>query len=186
MKNHLVHMTGQCSMSPSNSLPKYESSHEFQTKKRRQEMRHNEEAAKKQKMQHPQQHSRWPPQQHGVGQAHAAPHWPAGPNHPINNGPPPQLPAGGPSGHHYYQNPRGPAPASNGYQTGGYNNRSRGGYSSGSYPSQSRGAPYGAGPSGGYGVRPPNYSQNGGQFSGSGRGQNPMGGARNQRYGGWQ
>ncbi|KAG2317305.1 hypothetical protein Bca52824_020427 [Brassica carinata] len=132
--------------------------------------------------------TRWPPQQHGVGQTHAAPHWPAGPNHPINNGPPPQLPAGGPSGHHYYQNPRGPAPGSNGYgnQTGGYNNRSRGGYSSGSFPSQGRGAPYGAGPSGGYGVRPPNYSQSGGQYGGSGRGQNPMGGARNQRYGGWQ
>nr|VDD51563.1 unnamed protein product [Brassica oleracea] len=178
---------------PSNSLPKYESSHEFQTKKRRQEMRHNEEAAKKQKMQHPQQHSRWPAQQHGVGQTHAAPHWPAGPNHPVNNGPPPQIPAGGPSGHHYYQNPRGPAPDSNGYhhpsgnQTGGYNNnRSRGGYSSGSFPSQGRGAPYGAGPSGGYGVRPPTYSQSGGQYGGSGRGQNPMGGARNQRYGGWQ
>ncbi|VVA97097.1 unnamed protein product [Arabis nemorensis] len=170
------------------SLPTYESSHEFQTKKKRQEMRQNEEAAKKQKLQHP-QHSRLPPQQHGVGQSHAASHWPAGPNHLMNNAPPPQLPAGGPSGHHYYQNQRGGAPGPNRYhpsgnQTGGYNNQSRGGYSSGSFPSQGRGAPYGAGPSGGYGVGPPNYSQGGGggQY---GRGQNPTGGARNQQYG-WQ
>ncbi|CAN7046431.1 hypothetical protein IGI04_008669 [Brassica rapa subsp. trilocularis] len=182
------------------SLPTYESSHEFQTKKKRQQMRHNEEAAKKQKLQHPQQqqHSRLPPQQHGVGQSHAAPHWPGGPNHPINNGPPPQLPAGGPSGHNYYQKARvGGAPGPNRYppggnQTGGYNNsQSRGGYSSGSYPPQGRGgAPYGGagprGPSGGYGAGPPNYSQGGGgQYGGSGRGQNPMGGARNQQYG-WQ
>ncbi|XP_019094227.1 PREDICTED: cyclin-dependent kinase C-2-like isoform X2 [Camelina sativa] len=177
------------------SLPTYESSHEFQTKKKRQQMRHNEEAAKKQKLQHPQQqHSRLPPQQHGVGQSHAAPHWPAGPNHPMNNNvPPPQLPAGGP-GSQYYGKPRGGAPGPNRYppsgnQTGGYNNQSRGGYSSGSYPPQSRGAPYGAGPRpGGYSVGPPNYPQGGGQYggsSGSGRGQNPMGGARNQQYG-WQ
>lgn len=157
-------------------------------------MRHHEEAAKKQKLQHPQQqHSRLPQQQHG-GHSHAAPHWPAGPNHPINNGPPPQLPAGGPSSHQYYQKPRGGAPGPNrfppsGNQSGGYNNQSRGGYSSGSYPPQGRGAPYGAGPrgpSGGYGVGPPNYSQGGGQYGGSGssgRGQNPMGGARNQQYG---
>ncbi|KFK38426.1 hypothetical protein AALP_AA3G111700 [Arabis alpina] len=158
------------------SLPKYESSHEFQTKKRRQEMRQNEEAAKKQKLQHPQQ------QQHGVGQTHAASHWPAGPNHPMHNAPPPQLShAGGPSGHHYYQNPHGGTPGPNRYhpngnQSGGYNNQSRGGYSSsGSYPSRGRGAPYGVGP--------PNYSQGGGQY---GRGQNPIaGGARNQQYG-WQ
>lgn len=177
------------------SLPTYESSHEFQTKKKRQQMRHNEEAAKKQKLQHPQQqHSRLPPQQHGVGQSHAAPLWPAGPNHPMNNNaPPPQIPAGG---HYYGGKPRGGAPVPNRYppsgnQTGGYNNQSRGGYSSGAYPPQGRGAPYGAGPrgpSGGYGVGPPNYSQGGGQYGGSGgsgRGQNPMGGARNQQYG-WQ
>nr|BAD95345.1 cdc2-like protein kinase [Arabidopsis thaliana] len=158
-------------------------------------MRHNEEAAKKQKLQHPQQqHSRLPPQQHGVGQSHAAPLWPAGPNHPMNNNaPPPQIPAGG---HYYGGKPRGGAPVPNRYppsgnQTGGYNNQSRGGYSSGAYPPQGRGAPYGAGPrgpSGGYGVGPPNYSQGGGQYGGSGgsgRGQNPMGGARNQQYG-WQ
>ncbi|KAL9319594.1 hypothetical protein ACSQ67_011433 [Phaseolus vulgaris] len=42
------------------SLPKYESSHEFQTKKKRQQQRQNEENAKRLKMQHPQQHSRLP------------------------------------------------------------------------------------------------------------------------------
>ncbi|CAE6094012.1 unnamed protein product [Arabidopsis arenosa] len=169
------------------SLPTYESSHEFQTKKKRQQQRQNEEAAKRQKVQHPpQQHSRLPPLQHG-GQSHAAPHWPAGPNHPTNNAPP-QVPAG-PS-HHFYGKPRGP-PGPNRYppsgnQSGGYN-QSRGGYSSGSYPPQGRGAPYVAGPrgpsGGAYGVGPPNYTQ-GGQYGGSGssgRGQNP----RNQQYG-WQ
>ncbi|KAF2580687.1 hypothetical protein F2Q68_00003910 [Brassica cretica] len=166
-------------------LPTYESSHEFQTKKMRQQMRHNEEAAKKQKLQHPQQ-------QQGGGQSHAAPHWLSGPNHSMNNVLPPQLPAGGPSGHHYYQKQRGGgAPGPNRYppsanQSGGYNYQSREGYSSGPYPPQGRGAPYGAGPSGGYGVGPPpNYSQGGGQYGGSGRGQNPTGGARNQQYG-WQ
>ncbi|ESQ29781.1 hypothetical protein EUTSA_v10023419mg [Eutrema salsugineum] len=174
------------------SLPKYESSHEFQTKRKRQEMRHNEEAAKKRKLQHPQQQqSRLPPQQHS--RLPPQQHWPAGPNLPINNAPPPQLPAAGPSGHHYYQKPRGDAPDPNRYhhsgnQTGGYNNQSRGGYSNGSFPPQGRGAPYGAdprGPSSRYGVGPPNYSHDGGQYGGSGRGQNPMGGARNQQYG-WQ
>lgn len=169
------------------SLPTYEASHEFQTKKKRQEQRQREEAAKRQKVHHPQQqHSRLPPLQHG-GQSHAAPHWPA---HPTNNAPP-QVPAG-PS-HHFYGKPRGP-PGPNRYppsgnQSRGYN-QSRGGYSSGSYHQQGRGAPYVGGgprgPSGGgaYGVGPPNYTQ-GGQHGGSGRGQNTMGGSRNQQYG-WQ
>ncbi|CAL5339985.1 unnamed protein product [Camellia sinensis] len=39
------------------SLPKYESSHEFQTKKKRQQQRQNKEMAKRQKLQHPQQHA---------------------------------------------------------------------------------------------------------------------------------
>ncbi|XP_010523357.2 PREDICTED: cyclin-dependent kinase C-1-like, partial [Tarenaya hassleriana] len=128
------------------SLPAYEASHEFQTKKKRQQQRQNEEAAKRQKVQHPQQQHRLPPIQHGGGQSHPPPHWPGGPNHPINNAPP-QV-AAGPS-HQYYG--RGPPPR------------------------------------GGYGVGPPNYPQ-GGQYgggSGSGRGQNPMGGGRNQQYG-WQ
>ncbi|KAL0789135.1 hypothetical protein Bca101_005381 [Brassica carinata] len=169
---------------PFNSLPTYESSHEFQTKKMRQQMRHNEEAAKKQKL-----------QQQGGGQSHAAPHWPSGPNHSMNNVVT--------YCHHNYplvdlaatttnQKQRGGgAPGPNRYppsanQSGGYNYQSREGYSSGPYPPQGRGAPYGAGPSGGYGVGPPpNYSQGGGQYGGSGRGQNPTGGARNQQYG-WQ
>ncbi|KAL1536730.1 [pyruvate dehydrogenase (acetyl-transferring)] kinase [Salvia divinorum] len=55
------------------SLPKYESSHEFQTKKRRQQQRQNEEIAKRQKLQHPQQHARLPPIQQS-GQSHPQ-HW---------------------------------------------------------------------------------------------------------------
>nr|CAD1826347.1 unnamed protein product [Ananas comosus var. bracteatus] len=43
------------------SLPKYESSHEFQTKKKRQQQRQQEETAKRQKLQHPQPHTRLPP-----------------------------------------------------------------------------------------------------------------------------
>ncbi|CAL5417145.1 unnamed protein product [Camellia sinensis] len=40
------------------SLPKYESLHEFQTKKKRQQQRQNEEMAKRHKLQHLQQHAR--------------------------------------------------------------------------------------------------------------------------------
>ncbi|KAF5737992.1 cyclin-dependent kinase C-1-like [Tripterygium wilfordii] len=177
------------------SLPKYESSHEFQTKKKRQQQRQNEEAAKRQKLQHPQQHSRLPPIQHS-GQAHPT-HWP-GPNHPMNNAPP--TVSAGPS-HQHYGKSRGPPGGPNRYhqggnQSGGYNpNRGGqvGGYSSGPYPPQGRGPPYPsggmpAGPrgaSGNYGVGPPNFSQSG-QYGGSaGRGPNPMAGNQNQQSG-WQ
>ncbi|KAJ0097255.1 hypothetical protein Patl1_27219 [Pistacia atlantica] len=176
------------------SLPQYESSHEYQTKKRRQQQRQHEEAAKRQKIHHSQQHGRLPPIQH-TGQSH---HW-SGPNHPMNNAAPP-VPAG--PGHHHYGKPRGPPGGPNRYasgnQSGGYNqNRGGqvGGYNNGPYPPQGRGPPYAGGgmpangprgPSGGYGVGPPNYSQSG-QYgnSGTGRGPNPPGGSRNQQYG-WQ
>lgn len=181
------------------SLPKYESSHEFQTKKKRQQQRQNEETAKRQKLQHPQQHTRLPPIQHTGGQAHPS-HW-HGPNHPINN---PQPPVSAGPSHHQYGRPRGPPGGPNRYppsgnQSGGYNqNRGAqvGGYSGGPYPPQGRGPPYAGsgmpapgqrGAASGYGVGPPNYSQSS-QFGGSagGRGPNPMGGNRNQQYGGWQ
>ncbi|XP_041008740.1 cyclin-dependent kinase C-1-like isoform X1 [Juglans microcarpa x Juglans regia] len=181
------------------SLPKYESSHEFQTKKKRQQQRQNEETAKRQKLQHPQQHARLPPIQQHTGQAHPS-HW-HGPNHPINNAQPPV--STGPS-HNQYGRPRGPPGGPNRYppsanQSGGGYNQNRGAqvgsYSGGPYPSQGRGPPYGGsgmpapsqrGAASGYGVGPPNYSQSG-QFGGSagGRGPNPLGGNRNQQYG-WQ
>ncbi|KAI4305863.1 hypothetical protein L6164_029199 [Bauhinia variegata] len=179
------------------SLPKYESSHEFQTKKKRQQQRQHEENAKRQKMQHPQQHGRLPPiQQSGQPHGQMRP----GPNQPI------QPPVGaGPS--HHYGKPRGPSGGPGRYPPGGnpgggYNHPNRGGqgggggYGSGPYPPQGRGAPYGsngmpgAGPrgggGGGYGVGAPNYGQ-GGPYGGSaaGRGSNMMGGNRNQQYG-WQ
>ncbi|KAL5545916.1 hypothetical protein UlMin_005603 [Ulmus minor] len=183
------------------SLPKYESSHEFQTKKKRQAQKQNEEAAKRQKLQHPQHHGRLPPIQQS-GQAHAQMR--PGPNHPIHGS---QAPvAAGPSNH--YGKPRGPSGGPGRYPQsgnagGGYPHPNRGGqggggnYSSGAYPPQGRGAPYGssgmagAGPRGGggsgYGVGAPNYPQNGPYGgSGSGRGSNMMGGNRNQQYGGWQ
>ncbi|GER49609.1 cyclin dependent kinase C [Striga asiatica] len=154
-------------------LPKYESSHEFQTKKKRQQQRQNEEIAKRQKLQHPQQHARLPPIQHSAqtqtqAQAH---HW--------NNTTNPQPPI---AGHHQYGKPRGP-PA------GGPNNR----YppAGGPYPSQGRVAqpyPVNSGPRGAYGSGPPPppASYSGSQYGVSGgRGQNPAGGSRNQQFG-WQ
>ncbi|PSS26579.1 Cyclin-dependent kinase [Actinidia chinensis var. chinensis] len=179
------------------SLPKYESSHEFQTKKKRQQQRQNEEIAKRQKLQHPQQHARLPPIQQ-TGQAHPQ-HW-TGLNHPVSNYQPPA--SAGPS-HHHYGKPRGPPGGPNRYPpsgnpSGGYypdRGGQGGGYTSGSYPPQGRAPPYSgssvpaSGPRGavsGYGVAPANYSQ-GGQYAGSGagRGPNPMGGNRSQQYG-WQ
>ncbi|XP_058185129.1 cyclin-dependent kinase C-1-like [Rhododendron vialii] len=166
------------------SLPKYESSHEFQTKKKRQQQRQNEEMAKRQKLQHPQQHTRLPPIQQ-TGQSHPPPHW-AGP---TNSYPPPV--SSGPT-HHQYGKPRGPPGGGpsryppSGNPSGGYypdRGSQGGGYTTGSYPPQGRGQPYPGGASG-YAAGPPNYSQ-GGQYGGSGtsRGPNPIGGNRTQQYG---
>ncbi|GKU93531.1 hypothetical protein SLE2022_352380 [Rubroshorea leprosula] len=181
------------------SLPKYESSHEFQTKKKRQQQRQNDENAKRQKQQHPQPHSRLPPIQQS-GQAH--PQMRAGPNPPMHGS---QAPVASGASHHYGK-PRGPPGGPGRYPPSGtsgvYNHSNRGGqgggggYNSAPYPPQGRGPPYGssgmpgAAPRGGagsnYGVGPPNYPQ-GGPYgaSGSGRGSNMMGGNRNQQYG-WQ
>ncbi|KAI5669878.1 hypothetical protein M9H77_19731 [Catharanthus roseus] len=178
------------------SLPKYESSHEFQTKKKRQQQRQNEEMAKRQKLQHPQQHSRLPPiQQQGQSQ-----HW-TGPNHHLNASHNPL--SSGPN-HHQYGKPHGGPGGPNRYPQSGnpsggfYSDRGAqgGNYSSGGYPPQGRGPPYpggAVGPSGprggaagGYGV-PPNYPQSN-QYGGSGAGRGPnssMPGNRNQQYG-WQ
>ncbi|NP_001340101.1 cyclin-dependent kinase C-2 [Zea mays] len=180
------------------SLPKYEASHEFQTKKKRQQQRQAEEAAKRQKLNHPPPHSRLPPIQQ-PGQAHPQ----IRPGQGMHNVPPV---AAGP-GHHYTK-PRGPGGPNRyppgGNQGGGYNpNRGGqgGGYGSGPYPQQGRGPPYPgggmggtAGPRGsggsGYGAGGPNYQQ-GGPYgaSGPGRGSNYSqgGGSRNQQqYGNWQ
>ncbi|CAK7340348.1 unnamed protein product [Dovyalis caffra] len=182
------------------SLPKYDASHEFQTKKKRQQQRQHEENAKRQKMQHPQQHSRLPPIQQS-GQGH--PQMRSGPNQPMHGSQPPV--AAGPS--HHYGKPRGPVGGPGRYPpsgtSGGYNHPNRGGqgggtYGSGPYPPQGRAPPYGSsgmsgaptrggGGSSGYGVGGPNYPQGGPPYggSGAGRGSNMMGGNRNQQYG-WQ
>ncbi|XP_050234386.1 cyclin-dependent kinase C-2-like [Mercurialis annua] len=167
------------------SIPKYESSHEFQTKKKRQQQRQLEENAKRQKLQHPQQHGRLPPIQQS-GQPHLQMR--SGPNQPNHNSQPPV--AVGPSTHHYGK-PRGPAgryPAS-----GGYNQPNRGGqgggFGSGPYPPQGRVPPYGStgmpgAPRGGVGA--PIHPQGAPYGSaGAGRGSNMMGGNRNQQYS-WQ
>ncbi|GAB2277131.1 Cyclin-dependent kinase C-2 [Dionaea muscipula] len=187
------------------SLPKYESSHEFQTKKKRQQQRQHEEAAKRQKMQHPQQHpqqhQRLPPIQQS-GHAHAQVY--PGPNQPIHSSQPPV--ATGP-GHHYGKpqgNSGGPSryPQS-GNPPGGYNHPNRGGqgggrgYGNAPHPPQGRGPPYGSsGMPGGSGLRggggsgygaAPNYPKSGPYGgSGGGRGSNMMGGNRNQQQYGWQ
>ncbi|KAI3783603.1 hypothetical protein L1987_42687 [Smallanthus sonchifolius] len=146
------------------SLPKYESSHEFQTKKKRQQ-RQNEEMAKRQKVQ---QYTCLPPvQQSGEAQAHSQ-HWAGGHNHPISNTGQAPLVTGGPS-HQQYSKPHGPT----------NHNPSVGGY----YTDWSAGQ----GSSAGYGVGPPNYSlsaQYGGNSGAAGRGPN-MAGNRNQSYS-WQ
>ncbi|KAL6972440.1 Cyclin-dependent kinase C-1 [Sarracenia purpurea var. burkii] len=189
------------------SLPKYESSHEFQTKKKRQQQRQHEETAKRQKLQHQQQHTRLPPiQQTGQGHAQMRP----GPSQPMHGSQPPVV--AGPS--HHYAKPRGPSggptsrypQAGNPTASGGYNHTNRGqggggGYGSGPYPPQGRGPPYGSssipsagGPRGagvsGYGVGAPNYPQGGapyGSSGGGGRGSSMISGGnnRNQQYG-WQ
>ncbi|XP_075474287.1 cyclin-dependent kinase C-1-like isoform X3 [Primulina tabacum] len=176
------------------SLPKYDSSHEFQTKKKRQQQRQNEEIAKRQKLQHPQQHTRLPPIQQ-TGQPHAQ-HW-AGPGHPMNNS---QTPLPAVPSHNQYGKSRGPPGGPNKYPQSGvtgsyYQDRGgqTGAYNSGPYPTQGRGVQYAGnsappngpqGASGGYGA-PPNYPQSGQYGVSGGRGPNPMGGNRNQQFG-WQ
>lgn len=178
-----------CAYLVSYSLPKYESSHEFQTKKKKQQRRQTEEITKGSKSQHYHKHYRLPPIQH-TGQA--PPQW-YGPNHPINDAQPPL--SAGPSHHHYgkpHGPPGGPSRYPPGNQGGPYHlNRGGqvGGYSGGPYPPQGRAPPYAgsgmAAPSsrgapGGYGVGPPNYSQtNQYGIPAAGRGVN----IRNQQYG---
>eukprot|EP00252_Welwitschia_mirabilis_P017453 TRINITY_DN3867_c0_g2_i1.p1 TRINITY_DN3867_c0_g2~~TRINITY_DN3867_c0_g2_i1.p1 ORF type:complete len:284 (-),score=67.64 TRINITY_DN3867_c0_g2_i1:764-1615(-) len=172
--------------SPS-SLPKYEASHEFQTKKKRQQQRQYDEMAKRQKISHPQQHVRLPPMQTG-GQQNPMPLRP-GPNQQPMHNPTPSVPVGP-----HYAAPRGAAGAQtrhpqgvrpmHGGQGGGYN--SNRGYG----PPQQQGGGYhghgmgNQGPRGGaYGVRGTGYSQ-GGAYGGpvGGRGPN-MGGNRGQQFG---
>ncbi|KDP36429.1 hypothetical protein JCGZ_08698 [Jatropha curcas] len=173
------------------SLPKYESSHEFQTKKKRQQQRQHEENAKRQKLQHPQQHGRLPPIQQS-GQAHAQMR--SGPNQPVHNSQP--AVAAGPS-HHYGKPGPGRYPPSG--TSGGYNHPNRGGqgggYGTGQYPPHGRAPPYGSSgmpgaPRGGgnYPQGAPNYPQGGAPYgsSGAGRGSNMMGGNRNNQHYGWQ
>ncbi|KAL0370275.1 UNVERIFIED_CONTAM: Cyclin-dependent kinase C-2 [Sesamum angustifolium] len=105
------------------SVCQYESSHEFQTKKKRQQQRQHEENSKRQKLQHQQQHSRLPPiQQSGHAHAQMRP----GPNPPMHGQP--QV-AGAP-GHHYGK-PRGPSAGQEVSSLveilGGYNHRGQGG-----------------------------------------------------------
>ncbi|KAI3706097.1 hypothetical protein L1987_76352 [Smallanthus sonchifolius] len=168
------------------SLPKYESSHEFQTKKKRQQ-RQNEEIAKRQKVQ---QHTRLPPvQQPGQAQAHSQ-HWAGGHNHPMSNTGQAPLVTGGPSHQQQYSKPRGPSGGPNRYPPGTNPNPSVGGYytdwsaaqggvgfSGGPYPPQAhvQSASGSRGSSAGYGVGPPSYSQSaqyGGNSGAGGRGPN--------------
>ncbi|KAG6555828.1 hypothetical protein Mapa_002469 [Marchantia paleacea] len=169
------------------SLPKYEASHEFQTKKKRQQQRQQqEELAKRQKTQHQQSHhQRLPVAQGGHGPRSA----PSQSSH----GPPPSIPSG--PGHHYGAGARGP-----GGPPGRHLNQGR-------PPAGGNPGGYGAnrgGPAGPYGIPPPQgggytappgmpgqagrapgtygagYPQGGGY--GGGRGL-AMGSGRGQQYG---
>ncbi|XP_050388160.1 cyclin-dependent kinase C-1-like [Argentina anserina] len=157
------------------SLPKYESSHEFETKKRKQEQRQLEEQNKRPRL----QHGRLPPYQHAEPHQtkDTQPSYSAGPSHhPYGKHP---APPGGPS---MYP----PRNQSGAYNRGGH----AGGYSGEPYPPQGRAPQYNGssmpaasgprGPPGGYGVGPPNYSQSS-QYGGPapGRGMNN----RSQQYG---
>lgn len=140
------------------SLPKYEASHEFQTKKKRQQQRQHDENVKRQKLQHQQQqqqHSRLPPGQQ------------------MRPGPNAQAQVGG----HHYGKPR-PSSGAGGRYPPNYNhpNRGQGGYGAGPYPPP---PPHGRGA----GPRGPNFPPYG--SSGAGRGSNMMPGNRNQQYN-WQ
>ncbi|MCL7035486.1 hypothetical protein MKW94_011671 [Papaver nudicaule] len=176
------------------SLPKYESSHEFQTKKKRQQQRQLEETVKRQKL----QHSRVPPNQSGHPQLRP------GANQPIHNSQPPV--AAGAS--HHYGKPRGPSGGPSRYSQGGNPNSGfnpnrasqggGGGYNSGPYPPPplGRGPPYAAngmpGPRGGgntYGYNGSNYPPHNGPYtggSGSGSGRGTLGNnikSHQQQYG---
>ncbi|PWA67853.1 serine/threonine-protein kinase Rad53 [Artemisia annua] len=172
------------------SLPKYEASHEFQTKKKRQQQRQHDEAAKRQKIQHQQQqHSRIPPpMQQQSGQAHAQMR-PGPPNAPMHGSQPQLVAGGGGPGHHYGKPRGGPSGGSNRYPQGG--NPSGGGYNhhpnrgSGPYPPpQAYGR--GAGGNSSYAGGPPNYSQGSGSYSGAGGPGGGRGNARGQQYNNWQ
>ncbi|XP_076893555.1 cyclin-dependent kinase C-2-like [Bidens hawaiensis] len=151
------------------SLPKYEASHEFQTKKKRQQHRQHDEAAKRQKIQHQQQHSRIPPPMQQSGQTHGQ----------MRPGPPMQLAAGGGPSHHYGKS-RGPPAGSSRYPqpSGGYSHHPN------RPPPQAYGR--GGGSNSGYVGGPQNYSQGGGggggSYGGAGGGRgNAMGGNRGQQ-----
>lgn len=180
--------------SPS-SLPKYEASHEFQTKRKRQQQRQQQDdMTKRQKTQHPQQpHGRLPPPQQNISG-----HMPLrpGPSQPVHNPAPlPSAPA-----HHYGGGQRAPGGPQTRYpQPGrppqggprGTYNQSRGGQGSSGYgPAQPGGY---APPAGvGQGARGSNYPSGntnyaqGNSYStvtGGGRGPNSTGTGRAQQYG---
>eukprot|EP00246_Nothoceros_aenigmaticus_P013872 TRINITY_DN500_c0_g1_i3.p1 TRINITY_DN500_c0_g1~~TRINITY_DN500_c0_g1_i3.p1 ORF type:complete len:415 (+),score=57.03 TRINITY_DN500_c0_g1_i3:271-1515(+) len=98
------------------SLPKYEASHEYQTKKKRQQHRQQQDEMAKRQKTFQQQHTRLPPLQQQGGQEPLRP----GPSHPGHN--PQQM--GGGSGYHYGgRGPSGPQRHNQGGRPpqGGYN-----------------------------------------------------------------
>ncbi|XP_048501878.1 cyclin-dependent kinase C-1 isoform X2 [Beta vulgaris subsp. vulgaris] len=163
------------------SLPKYESSHEFQTKRKRQQQRLKEETARRQNLPCPQPHARLPPIQNSG-------HIVQGHRHSMNQLPRP-IPTGPPS--NTYGDPlvaglSNRFPASGNPTTGYVPTHSvqaqAGGMSTGPYPPHVRAAPYAVNnmtnrsstPS--YVPGPPGFSH---------RPPNPMASNRNQQYG-WQ
>ena len=164
------------------SLPKYESSHEFQTKKKRQKQRLNEEIAKRQNLPYPPPHVRLPPIQQ-VGPVFQE-HW-GETNHSTSRYQ--RTPSTGPS--NSYSNPVTEAGLPSRYPPRGYNPSH--GLQAGQYHPHGRAGPY-AGSSmshrsttGGYAAGPPGYSHNNQYGVSAGHGPNLMASNRNQQYG-WQ
>lgn len=173
------------------SLPKYEASHEYQTKKKRQQQRQQqEELAKRQKTQHPQPHSRLPPMQQPV-QGHMVMR-PGPSQQAVHNA----LPAVG--GHHY-AGQRVPAGGpQNRYPQAG-SRPPHGGPNVNYNQNRGQGSGYNTTQSGGYGpplagaqpVRGPGYAGGNPAFGqgstypgvGGSRGPNNTGNGRAQPYG---
>ncbi|KAJ7523784.1 hypothetical protein O6H91_18G062600 [Diphasiastrum complanatum] len=178
------------------SLPKYESSHEYQTKKKRQQQRQQQdELAKRQKSQFQQPHSRLPPVQQPV-QGH--PSLRPVPGQSTHNAAPSAPP-------HHYGGGRGPQGVPNrhpqsgrpshGSQSGSYNlNRTVQGSGYGGPSQQQGGAFVGQGMSGqggrgagGYGMASASsYGQVPYSGGGGGRGPPMSGSGHGQQFGGFK
>lgn len=168
-------------------LPKYESSHEFQTKKKRQQQRLKEEIAKRQKLPYPPSHVRLPPIQQAGPPFQE--HW-GETNYSMSRYQ--RTPSSGPS--KPYSNPVTDASLPSRYPPRGYNpshGSQAGPVPAGQYHPHGRAGPYGGSSmpnrstTGGYAAGPPGYSHGNQYGVNAGHVPNSVASNRNQQYG-WQ